>query len=382
MAYDSKRGRVVLFGGRTAAAGAAALGDTWEWDGSYWTQVDTFGPPARVHHAMVYDSARQVTFLFGGNPSVDPNTVSLGDSWQWDGQDWTQLSNSGPSARAAHAMAFDATRNNSVLFGGVDASGFLQDTWEFDGQDWTKVEDAGPSPRSVHAMSYDAANTRVTLFGGVGSDDSVLGDTWAWDGNAWVQIAQFGPPPRRAAAMTWMGDATVLFGGADASSLFGDTWEFDGKLWSQRQDIGPGARSDHGMVFDTARSRVVIFGGTTAAGNVLLGDTWEHQEDQAVMTPPVSPVSVVALVAAVAVDILTIIITLSGPAPAGGAVVHLSLAVMGTTTSLPDVTIPAGATALEPQVSLANVQFPAATTVTVSAQTDGTMPATASFMTP
>ena len=50
MAYDSKRGRTVLFGG---SAGNVNLNDTWEWDGQDWTQVADTGPPARGGHAML-----------------------------------------------------------------------------------------------------------------------------------------------------------------------------------------------------------------------------------------------------------------------------------------------------------------------------------------
>src|SRR5262252_1416508 len=65
MAFDSKRGRVVLFGGRSVE-GNHFFGDTWEWDGSYWTQLDDVGPAPRINHAMAYDGARGVTLLFGG----------------------------------------------------------------------------------------------------------------------------------------------------------------------------------------------------------------------------------------------------------------------------------------------------------------------------
>lgn len=39
MAYDSGRGRTVLFGGGSGCC--AIYGDTWEWDGSRWAQVAT-----------------------------------------------------------------------------------------------------------------------------------------------------------------------------------------------------------------------------------------------------------------------------------------------------------------------------------------------------
>src|SRR5436309_145576 len=86
MAYDSARGRVVLFGG-------SGLGDTWEWDGTSWTQRASSGPPPRYKHAMAYDSARGRVVLFGGDGAAGPY---LADTWEWDGTAWTQRSPSGP----------------------------------------------------------------------------------------------------------------------------------------------------------------------------------------------------------------------------------------------------------------------------------------------
>lgn len=67
MAYDSLRGRVVLFGG---AITNGALGDTWEWDGTDWTQMATSGPSRRYGHALAYDSRRQRVVLFGGQTNI------------------------------------------------------------------------------------------------------------------------------------------------------------------------------------------------------------------------------------------------------------------------------------------------------------------------
>jgi hypothetical protein len=45
MAYDSVRGRSVLFGGGTDLIGTSVLRDTWERDGANWTQMADSGPP-------------------------------------------------------------------------------------------------------------------------------------------------------------------------------------------------------------------------------------------------------------------------------------------------------------------------------------------------
>jgi hypothetical protein len=373
MAFDSKRGRVVSFGGRSVEDNHF-FGDTWEWDGSYWTQLDDVGPAPRIGHSMTYDADRQVTLLFGG--ALDGSMG--GDTWQWDGQDWTQLAESGPTARQSQAMAFDTGRKRTVLFGGKNGPP-LQDTWEFDGQDWTQQEDSGPQARDGHAMAYDPSGSRVVLFGG---GTPALGDTWAWDGTAWVRIAGFGPRPRRGAALTWMGDAIVLFGSDDGTASMGDTWEFDGKRWTQRQDMGPMPRADHALVFDSSRSRLVLFGGGAITADpakpiISLGDTWEHQEDAPVAPGP----GVTALSLAPANGppgtAITATITLRDTVLAPLAVHMHIVGPLGFTQSLADILVPAGAGTTQTQFFAPHL--PLGAQIAVMAGTDGTPEVQAMF---
>jgi len=163
-------------------------------------------------------------------------------------------------------MAFDSGRNRTVLFGGQPSS--LVDTWEFDGQDWTQQADTGPPDARSHPMAFDSTGARVLLF------DSRSVTTWSWNGASWVQIAAFGPPARDITAMTAAAGPIVLFGGRTFSAQFGDSWSFDGTHWTQVQDIGPGPRGSHALTFDSTRGAIVLFGGLDA--NATLGDTWEH----------------------------------------------------------------------------------------------------------
>src|SRR5262249_12382183 len=58
-------------------------------------------PPGRYDAGMAFDSARNRTVLFGG---VDVNFNGLNDTWEWDGSTWTQLSPAtSPPARSASA---------------------------------------------------------------------------------------------------------------------------------------------------------------------------------------------------------------------------------------------------------------------------------------
>jgi hypothetical protein len=116
-------------------------------------------------------------------------------------------------------------------------------------------------------------------FGGYDLNGNAVGDTSSWDGKAWHQRATFGPAPRTDFGM--VNDSArkcmVLFGGMKsaqiATLLPNQTWEWDDKRWTERQDIGPSSRGDPGMAYDSARNRVVLFGGSSGST-----ETWEYME--------------------------------------------------------------------------------------------------------
>jgi hypothetical protein len=49
-----------------------------------------------------------------------------------------------------------------------------------------------PSPRSEASMAYDAAREQVVLFGGI-VQGGRRGDTWTWDGGDWTHQPATGP---------------------------------------------------------------------------------------------------------------------------------------------------------------------------------------------
>jgi hypothetical protein len=177
MAFDSARGVGVMFSGDM---NGFLPQDTWEWDGTNWTvRSPAASPSARTDAAMAYDSARMVTVLFGG--TADNNSVhALNDTWEWDGTNWTeQTPANAPSPRTAHAMAYDSARSVAVLFGGIDEAGNpLNDTWEWDGTNWTQLSFVvSPPARFVHSMTFDSDRNVVVLFGGLNLD-TYFTDTW------------------------------------------------------------------------------------------------------------------------------------------------------------------------------------------------------------
>ena len=287
-AYDSGRGRTVLFGGvETLSTGYKYDSDTWEFDGSTWTQVSTNGPPASALGAMAYDSNRGVSVLFGGGTATGFLPAA---TWEWNGTAWTQRSTAHtPPLRVWNGLTYDSTRHVVVLFGGssVDAGGnhiLLNDTWEYDGNDWTQVlTTQSPSVRYGLSLAYDSGRGKTVLFGGHDDTTGRLQDTWEYDGAAWTQVAIANPPYARFLYSMAYDSAlarVVMFGGdyLVPNVTLGpnnETWSYDGTTWQLVQTTDrPGPRAAASMVYDSVHSNLVLFGGTTEAPDQALGDTW------------------------------------------------------------------------------------------------------------
>ena len=169
MAYDSRRGRVVMFGGRSASPGGGDFffGDTWEWDGLRWQFRATNGPVARISHTMAYDESRGVTVMFGGFSPGD-----FGNVWEWDGVSWKGFTpTNGPASnysQDAGSMAYDSVARE--IFYGPTTDGFtLGFFWSWDGHDWHS-RGAGFTPTiyspAYGAMVFDDFGQQFVYFGG------------------------------------------------------------------------------------------------------------------------------------------------------------------------------------------------------------------------
>ena len=300
IAFDAARAQTVVFGGwwlsgpgwlGFGSSSYAAIASGSVWNGSTWTPMPA-GPSARSYPAMAYDTARQRTVMFGGRSGAYPMPwTDLAETWEWDGTAWSQLAVVGPSARGEHAMAYDSARGVVVLFGGYTwNTAFHGDTWEFDGVAWTQRSPAvAPSPRSLAAMAFDPIRQRTVLHGGRDGAGGVFGDTWEWNGTTWTQIAGRSPNARQGHSMVFdQGNGSLLLAGAGT----GDLWERRGTEWSRLAEPAPVPCSFAAMTYDTVRQRAVLFGGAVlyaenfadASQTVTsyASETWERQPRQPV----------------------------------------------------------------------------------------------------
>lgn len=268
LAFDVSRGRTVLFGG--AQSNNRNLADTWEFDGTSWTQkVIVGGPAARHGLSLAYNAARKTVVLFGGARSRSSGDA---DMWEYGGTWRRVVTPTSPPGRHGHGLAYDSARNRLVLFGGGVVN--LADTWEHDGTTWTaRSSQTSPSERGDHVMAYDSARKKVVLFGGVGH--GYYAETWEYDGIHWVRVATKSSPRagRHAMAYDAARGRVILVPDNPSSPL--ETWEYDGRDWLRRNPTtAPPGRWDHSIVYDAMRQRIVLFGGRSVHGT--LSDTWEY----------------------------------------------------------------------------------------------------------
>jgi hypothetical protein len=100
------------------------LADTWVLRDDQWTRFTGSGPGPRAEAAVAYDPRRGRTVLFGGRfTSHGGGVTRQGDTWEWDGRRWIRVSAAGPSPRSGAAMAWHPELRAVVLFGGSGGTG-------------------------------------------------------------------------------------------------------------------------------------------------------------------------------------------------------------------------------------------------------------------
>ena len=281
MAFDSSTGQMLLFGGTTGLSGTLTLDDTWTWNGSTWIQLSpATSPGARYSASMAFNPSTSQMVLTGGTY----NLFNYYDTWTWDGSTWIQLSPSGytPPAVGGSAMAYDQTSGVMILTGGLGEIYNSEATFAFgvatpNTSSWINAApEAAPSARSQAAMSVNDVDGSVVLFGGQDANGTALADTWIWTGSDWTQLAPATSPSARYGASTAFDETDnqlLLFGGTDGSPR-NDTWAWNGTTWTQLfPTTSPPARSQASMAFDPATGNVMLFGGI-GAGGFARSDLW------------------------------------------------------------------------------------------------------------
>jgi hypothetical protein len=193
MAWDPVARQIILFGG---ASGGELPPETWSWSGTDWTKVADSGPAPRFVNLMTEDDSGDGGVLLQGGHWIDGNDGGiLDDTWHWDGAGWTEVANAaGPGPRANSTGAWDARLGGIVMFGGGQGptpdSG-TDDTWLWTpADDWTQLDtQTAPSQRNAHGLAFDAKRQVLVLVGGIDRPGGTQRlDVWELGDDGWREV--------------------------------------------------------------------------------------------------------------------------------------------------------------------------------------------------
>jgi len=212
---------VVLFGGRASPTSPTTFGDTWEYDGTTWTQVlPPVSPSPRAYAAMAFDPATQRPMLVGG---LTP--APLGDAWALQAGSWVALPPS-PGGAALGFLALDRGSNRLVHLNndtGVSSS--------WNGAAW--------APLATTNLPGGAA--------GIGSDPST-GDLLFFTPQLHSPATRIAPPAPPAVAQVGVGCAP----GTPPRLIADVPWLGNPRFLLEARDIGAGGICVFGLAASTA----------------------------------------------------------------------------------------------------------------------------------
>ncbi|HET7225819.1 MAG TPA: kelch repeat-containing protein [Candidatus Eisenbacteria bacterium] len=295
--YDPVRDRMIVFGGYSTRdlvndVWALSLGGVPE-----WSRLEPVGTPPSPRHlaSAIYDPVRDRLIVFGG---LDRAIGYRDDIWALTlgvTPTWSQIvpANAGPSTRARHSAVYDPVQDRMIVFGGYHAgyrgadAGPLNDVWALalsGPPTWAELSPLGTAPiaRYDHTTVYDPFRDRIVVFGGF-SGRTRLDDVWTLALRGvprWRALDPAGPLPaprlEHTAIFDPAGDRMVVFGGSTDGDV-SDTWSLSlgGRNAWTRIDAPsqPTQRWGHSAIYDPARARMIVFGGTTD-GRGLSGEIW------------------------------------------------------------------------------------------------------------
>jgi hypothetical protein len=167
---------------------------------------------------------------------------------------------------------------DTTLNGFGDACDPLLDPNADIGNRWDLIADPGSLYNLDSAAAvFDERRGVTVLFGGRAAS------TWEYDGGAWRLVpTRNAPEPRFGHRMVYDSarGRVLLFGGAlsGPTDALNDLWEFDGVDWRMIDtSVSPPGRVDFGLAYHAARDLVLLFGGERSEG--LLDDTWGFDGD-------------------------------------------------------------------------------------------------------
>jgi hypothetical protein len=267
---------IYLFGGKRISGGNLS-NKLWKWDGSNWIDQTppspSTWPEARSYPQLAYDSNRGRLVLFGGLKS---DGTILRDVWEFTISSGTWVERTKypiphftewPSptflkewstAKGSARMIYDILRDRTLL---LNSYSFL---WNSEIGDW----ETSSAPDSDYAtIGYDSGRQVAVLYR-LGAHLEIL----EWDGSKWQEIPipsdGLSPHPKQSKFISSPFGVYLIGGEGNTKELF--IW--DGNVWTKiHASQGKPPKTDYygaSVAYDSARNQLVVY--TTN------GQTWAY----------------------------------------------------------------------------------------------------------
>lgn len=225
-----------------------------------------------------------------------------GELFEWDGRSWTSKDlNVFTSASENGRFVYFPPLKGTIYFGGGESESYPNEdgdyypvydkTYIWKNNSLFKWRISGPDARANFAMTYHSGRKSMFLFGGDNFETDerdgpytitggFYGDTWEFREGEWKKLEDSGPSGRSQHSMVYdkKRNKIVLFGGR-AGERLGDTWEWDQYGWKRVSIKGPAPRERVSMVYDSNLGKVILFSGNVSSGKTAKDVwTWDGQK--------------------------------------------------------------------------------------------------------
>ena len=223
----------IVFGGQPQP-GQPSIGNTEQYDGSSWTEVNDLGT-ARYDGAPSTSGTQTATIYAGGSRQA-PDVSAYNNTESWDGTSWTEVNNLNSSRSQ---LAGVGTQTAALAIGGNAPPPTTVNTESWDGTSWTEVNNLNTADRRYVGTGLQTA---ALAFGGKTAPNA---KTEEWNGTSWTVGGSLNSGRAQGGAAGTQTN-TVYFGGDSPPTYPTATELYDGTSWTTspltltlgRQNIG------------------------------------------------------------------------------------------------------------------------------------------------
>jgi hypothetical protein len=319
-AYDAANGTIVMFGGANRS-GVLGETWTWDGAGWRLHHPKT-SPPAREFAYMGFDPETRRVVVFGGlscpPPGIDEllgceyqtHSTALADTWTWDGSDWSVLETRHvPQVlgfRCCFGGAAADTRHGELILVTVAPNDpdFMAQTWVLKDRDWQRLHPKhSPLAQEFSNPAFDSVSGGLIVQQDVGPHGMCpstgcvdrphlrYDTSWSWDGSDWNDLGRSVNTPHGYGNLLSVGQHGLLL------IVAGGFVHWNGSSWEPPQALPEAVspmlrpRYDWTAAYHAPTDRLVLVGGRTWEGNHLFGATvaWDGSNWVTLRAAPSSP---------------------------------------------------------------------------------------------